>query len=276
MLPGGRALGYAEAGVEDGSPVLFFHGTWLSSLAHLGEAPAHAGIRLLYVDRPGYGRSDVHPGRTLVDWPRDVEAFADALGHDSFAVVGYSGGASHALACAAALPGRIRCAAVVSGVGPATDDPAVAAAIRPGRREQVELARADPGGASRLVLDEVPVEVEQLAADPDPLAGIEQAGLRRRIEAALRETAARGTDGPVTDLTLNYLRPWGFRLEDIAVPVVVWHAENDDDVPVGVGRAVAARLPDVRPTFTPAGGHLLLWTRAEDILRDLQAARKTR
>ena len=126
------------------------------------------------------------------------------------------------------------------------------------------------------MLDEVTDEVEQLAADPHPLAGIEQAGLRRRIEAALRETAARGTDGPVTDLTLNYLRPWGFRLEDIAVPVVVWHAENDDDVPVGVGRAVAARLPDARQTYTPAGGHLLLWTRAEDILRDLQAARKTR
>jgi pimeloyl-ACP methyl ester carboxylesterase len=275
-LPGGRALGYAEAGVPDGPPVLFFHGTWLSRLAHLGEAPAQAGVRLLYVDRPGYGQSDVHPGRTLLDWPRDVEAFADALGLDAFAVAGYSGGASHALACAAALPGRIRCAAVVSGVGPATDDPAVTAAVRASRREQVELARVDPGGAARLILDEVTAEVAQLAADPDPVAGVEQPGLRRRIEASLRETAARGVDGPVPDLTLNYLRPWGFRLQDIAIPVVVWHAENDDDVPAGVGRAVAARLPAAHPTFTPAGGHLMLWTRAGDILRHLQAARKTR
>ncbi len=262
--------------MADGPPVLLFHGTWLSRLAHLGEAPALAGIRLLYVDRPGYGRSSAHSGRTLLDWPRDVEALADALGLDAFDVVGYSGGASYALACAATLPSRIRCAAVVSGVGPARDDPAVNAAVRPARREQVELARVDPERASRLVRDELTAEVAELAADPDPVAGIEQAGLRRRIEAALRETAARGVDGPVTDLTLNYLSHWGFRLEDIAVPVVVWHAENDENVPVGVGQAVAARLPHARPTFTPAGGHLLLWTRAGDILRDLQDARKTR
>jgi pimeloyl-ACP methyl ester carboxylesterase len=255
--------------------VLFFHGTWLSQVAHVGDAPARAGVRLLYVDRPGYGRSDALPGRTLLDWPRDVAAVADALELDTFAVVGYSGGASHALACAAALPERVRCAAVVSGVGPALEVGDVTAAIRPERRQQVERARLDPDQAWRLVADEVAAEVEQVTANPDPFVSLDDPGLRQRIEAALRETAARGPEGPVSDLALNYLRPWGFRLEDIAPPVFVWHAENDEDVPVGVGRAVADLLREARPRFTRAGGHLLLWTRAEEILVDVQTARNT-
>jgi hypothetical protein len=40
-------------------------------------------------------------------------------------------------------------------------------------------------------------------------------------------------------------------------------------VPIGVGRAVADQLPDAEPRFAPAGGHLLLWTRAQDILAAL-------
>jgi pimeloyl-ACP methyl ester carboxylesterase len=249
--------------------VLLFHGTWLSTLAHVGDAPADAGVRLVYVDRPGYGYSDDHEGRTLVDWADDVGAFADALGLDEFAVVGVSGGGPHALACAARLPDRVRAAVVVSGVGPAQDIPAVAAALTPLRREQVELARRDPEAAWAAVLGEAEDRVREIAAEASLAPDVEQPGIRKRIEASLRETAARGGGGPATDLRLNYLLPWDFDLADVSAPVWVWHAENDETVPIGVARAVAARLPDAAPRFTPAGGHLLLWTRAREILGEL-------
>lgn len=73
------------------------------------------GVRLITFDRPGYGDSDRLPGRPVAHAAADVETIADALDLAEFAVVGRSGGAPHALACAALLPHRIaRAAALVS------------------------------------------------------------------------------------------------------------------------------------------------------------------
>jgi pimeloyl-ACP methyl ester carboxylesterase len=112
MLPDGRGVGYADWGDPDGRPVLFFHGTPASRLA------VECGVRLLSLDRPGIGLSDPAPGRSLLDWARDVDAFADALGLDRFAIAGWSGGGPYVLACAYALSDRLTDAAVLSGCGP--------------------------------------------------------------------------------------------------------------------------------------------------------------
>jgi len=107
-LSDGRALGYSEWGPSDGTPVLGFMGTSLSWLAHVGgDAPRAAGVRLILVDRPGYGLSDFQRQRTLLDWPRDVAELADGLGMERFSVFGMSGGGPHAAACGYALPDRV-------------------------------------------------------------------------------------------------------------------------------------------------------------------------
>ena len=71
-------------------------------------ASAERGIRWVSYDRPGYGGSTPHPGRDIASAAADVEAIADALGIDRFAVLGHSGGGPHALACAALLGDRVR------------------------------------------------------------------------------------------------------------------------------------------------------------------------
>jgi pimeloyl-ACP methyl ester carboxylesterase len=72
-------------------------------------------VLLVTFDRPGYGRSDRLAGRRVADVADDVKAIADDLGLGEFAVLGRSGGARHALACAALLPQCvIRAAALVS------------------------------------------------------------------------------------------------------------------------------------------------------------------
>ena len=77
-LPDGRRLGCAEYGDPDAMPVLYCHG-FPSCRLEPSMLPV-SGIRLIALDRPGYGLSDPLPGRTLLDWPRDVAAAADALG----------------------------------------------------------------------------------------------------------------------------------------------------------------------------------------------------
>ena len=119
-LADGRRLAYEVAGDEDAAPVIFHHGTGDSRLArHPDERLlAEAGVRLVTVDRPGYGGSTPRPGRTLLDWPADAAQLADHLGWARFSVIGWSGGGPHALAVAHTLGDRISRVTLASPLGP--------------------------------------------------------------------------------------------------------------------------------------------------------------
>ena len=95
----GRTLVYAEAGDPNGAPVFYFHGLpgSRSDFDRLGipEALVDSGVRLIGVDRPGFGASDFQPGRRYDDWPADVATVADELGISRFAVLGRSSAPGH-------------------------------------------------------------------------------------------------------------------------------------------------------------------------------------
>ena len=116
----GRTLAYAEWGNPEGFPVFSLHGTPGSRLGrHYDEsAYVEAGARVITYDRPGYGESERHPGRHVVDCVEDVRALADHLGIDRFAVMGGSGGGPHALAVTARLPHRVTRATCIVGIVP--------------------------------------------------------------------------------------------------------------------------------------------------------------
>src|SRR5919202_5976579 len=95
----GRELCFEDVGDPDGFPVFMLHGAPGSRLS--GRHPdlervRAAGLRIVTYDRPGYGRSTRHRGRTIADCVADVEAIADELGIERFAVRGGSCGGPHA------------------------------------------------------------------------------------------------------------------------------------------------------------------------------------
>jgi pimeloyl-ACP methyl ester carboxylesterase len=276
-LRDGRALGYEEWGRGDGVPILGFGGTTMSRLAHLGdEAPEAAGVRLILVDRPGYGHSDFQPGRRLLDWPGDIVQLADALGLERFAVFGMSGGGPHAAACAYALPGRVSALGLVSSPGPAWDRPELRYSLPPHRQPLIEVAARDPDEAARQLLDDCRRELEDLAARPDDDAGWEvtaSPAVNARFRASLFETLARGPEGYAHDLFLLFVTPWGFRPEEISVPTLIWHGDRDLAVPLGVGEFFDRTIPRSSLHVLPGEGHLLLWSHAEEILASLAAVR---
>jgi pimeloyl-ACP methyl ester carboxylesterase len=276
-LRDGRALGYEEWGRGDGVPILGFGGTTMSRLAHLGdEAPEAAGVRLILVDRPGYGLSDFQPGRRLLDWPGDIVQLADALGLERFAVFGMSGGGPHAAACAYALPGRVSALGLVSSPGPAWDRPELRYSLPPHRQPLIEVAARDPDEAARQLLDDCRRELEDLAARPDDDAGWEvtaSPAVNARFRASLFETLARGPEGYAHDLFLLFVTPWGFRPEEISVPTLIWHGDRDLAVPLGVGEFFDRTIPRSSLHVLPGEGHLLLWSHAEEILASLAAVR---
>lgn len=151
-LPDGRRMAYAEYGAGQGRPVLFCHGTPGSRLGitpGMADSAEGRGVRLIVPDRPGYGRSDPQPGRTLAGWAEDAGRLMDGLGIQQFGVVAYSSGGLYALACAWALAGRVTGVALASPLAPNLMAPEVAAAMTPVVRESLRQARDDSDGLCR-------------------------------------------------------------------------------------------------------------------------------
>jgi pimeloyl-ACP methyl ester carboxylesterase len=274
-LEDGRELAFAEYGDPNGTPLLAFHGT-PGSHRQAGPFDAEAralGVRIIAPDRPGYGHSSYDPRRRLVDWPRDVAQIADQLGLARFGVVGVSGGGPHAAACAHGLGARLLGVAIVSGVAP-PDVPGAHENMLLANRMNFALARRSPLLAWPLMAS----LLFMMRRFPDATLDRMLAGLpepdrrvltRHEIADVFLEEARRG--GPTAahaaaqDFAL-FARPWRFRLEDIAVPVHVFHGDLDVNVPLSQGRAQADRIPNAKLHLFPGEGHMLAFDHAREIL----------
>lgn len=270
-LSDGRTLGYAQYGAPAGRPVFVFHGSPGSRVqVRAAHGPALArGIRIIAPDRPGLGLSTRLPGRQITDWPNDVRALADALGIARFAVIGISGGGPYGAACAWALPERITCAGIISGVAPPSHGCAICGGLRRRERVVVDLALRMPWllravmtvGAvpSRRWTEGFYARVRGMASPADrPI--LERSDVAECLIAGMKEAFRQGGRGPADELLL-LARPWTFRPEEIRVPVRLWHGEADGVVPVAMGRHLAAIIPGCRAEFVPDAGHYLAFDR---------------
>jgi len=261
-------------------PIFGFHGTPGSRLMlEVADAPARrCGVRLIAPDRPGFGLSDFQPERTFCDWPDDVLALAEALGIARFAVAGVSGGGPYALACAFKLATRLTGIGVISGMGPVAGPEATPGLDRM-HRLLFGLWSKVPGLTRRLMglakrgWDRVPEKMYARIVRFAPK--VDRAIMTRDdVRAALIDGLADGfrVDGRgVAHELILFGRAWDFSLADIAVPVALWHGDNDHLVPVAMGRHMAARIPECRAEFVPGAGHYWVFDHIETLLRRLSA-----
>lgn len=266
-LPDGRTLAWAEFGDPRGRPVIYCHGFPGSRLEPrvADELASRLEVRLVGVDRPGYGQSTPAPGRQIRDWPRDVEAVADALGMERFAVIGVSAGGPYAAACGYDLPERVSRVAIVCGLGP-PESMGQGAQMHWYARWGLRVA-AGLAPVSRWLFALFALGVRSVgekgyalwvrrysAADREVLQRPE---VRSLLLAAFREGARNGGAALSEDLAL-LARPWDFPLDGVQVPADLWHGEADAVVPPEMGRFVASRLKNCRARFLPGEGHFSL------------------
>jgi pimeloyl-ACP methyl ester carboxylesterase len=280
-LADGRALSFTGYGADSGQPAIYCHG-WPSSrleAAFLHDAALSAGLRLIAIDRPGFGDSSHQPRRRLIDWPADVAAFADALGLATWRMIGVSGGAPYALSCARALPDRVLGVAIIGGLGPLTG-PAVegmsaarVALLRNGLQQPWLLA--GELSALRLWLQWHPTSFIRRFArgyPPRDQSLVLQPQYQVQWRAMVLEAFRHGARGPVHDAAL-LSGEWGFALEDIRCRVELWHGTRDTIVPVGFGHLLAAAMPNCRARFLADDGHFSpIIRRGGDILAALAAS----
>ena len=283
-LRDGRMLGYAEYGNPAGSPVMMFHGLPGSRLmaSFADEAAARHGVRLIAPERPGYGLSTYQPGRRLLDWPDDVCELADAFGVERFAVAGVSSGGPYVAACAYKIPQRLTAAAMISSPAP-YGTPAYFDGMHRRNRMTWKLTRRVPPVSRVLawltgrVIARASDErmLKMLSSDLPPAdQAVVSRGELQPLLADTRESFRSGARGVAHEFGLN-VRPWGFRLEDIGMPVHLWHGEDDRNVPVSHGRYLAGAIPNCVPHFCPAEGHLLVADHIDEILQSISNQRST-
>lgn len=275
-LRDGRALSFGEWGRPGDPAVLYLHGaigTPPGESVELRAALARVPVHYVMVDRPGFGRSDACPGRTVLGFAADVEQLADALGLERFAVLGVSAGGPYAAACAHALPERVTAAALVSALGPLTR-PHALRGMPVHQRFGLRLLARFPRGATAAgdplarLLQRHPgllaraIDVHagtgggDAPADPDARA--------RALEGFLGSAAA-GVGGMVRDYVLS-TGPWGFDPAGVQTEVQVWHGARDTIVPVEHAWQLAIVLPRCRAAIDPGEGHFFFRRRMVEIL----------
>jgi pimeloyl-ACP methyl ester carboxylesterase len=264
----GRTLRVHEGGDPGGLPVLVHHGTPMTGelFAPHAEDAERRGIRLIGYDRPGYGGSTTHEDRSVADAAADVSAIADALGLDRIAVWGISGGGPHALACAALLSDRVVAAASLASVAPADADGLdwsggmgeanleEFGATRRGRAALEAYLRGEAAGLLASDAEQLVAALETLLTPVD--AAVLSGELAAYLSGCMKD-AVRGIDGWRDD-DLAFVRPWGFAVEDIRLPVLLWQGEQDRFVPPAHGEWLASRIPGVDARISADDGHLTL------------------
>jgi pimeloyl-ACP methyl ester carboxylesterase len=225
------------------------------------------GIHLISYDRPGYGGSTAHPGRTVADCAQDLRAIAQALGIDRLAVWGFSGGGPHALACAALLPDLVTAVASLASLAPyGSEGLDYFAGMGQANVDDIRLMLDDPQAAREKSHQD---RVDMLAATPEGLHGLMASLLSPTDAAALtleiatelvakdQSGLAPGDEGWWED-GVAHLAPWGFDVSDITIPVQLWHGADDQFVPFQHGQWLAARIPGVDAHLSDTDGHLTL------------------
>ena len=248
-LVDGRRLAYDDVGDPNGVPVVYLHGCPDSRLTrHPDDAvAAHAGVRLVAVDRPGYGASDPPSDWTLESVARDIAALVDHLDVDRAAVLGWSSGGAVALACVAAFPEKFIAVGLAASTVPTTPD---------GQIDDV-VAQVVPLVVPADLTPELALEYireGKSAAYLDDLDSV--AGLADQLVAGVIEATAGGMSGVEFDIR-NLMTPWSFDVSTIDTSALLWYGEVDDVVAVAVGRALADQLARASLDVIPGASHLL-------------------
>jgi pimeloyl-ACP methyl ester carboxylesterase len=268
-LPDGRTLHCYDTGSGDGADlvVVYHHGTPNVGPppAPLVEAPEARGIRWISYDRPGYGGSTRHPGRSVATTVADDLAVADTLGVERFAAFGHSSGAVLALAAAASLGDRVLGALC-------------GAALAPIHAEGLDwFAGMHAGGERELraaVTGREALEAELARSEFDPAMFTD--GDLRALEtdwAWLNGVASHGLDagpGGMVDDDLALVAAWGVDLAAVTAPVILLHGDADRIAPVAHARWLADRVPGAELVIRPGDGHISVLRGAADALARLR------
>ena len=272
----GRRMAYCEWGDLKGRPVIWLHGSPASRLfCPDEEATEAAGVRFITMDRPGYGRSDPRPGRTILSWVDDYVELSGQLGLPPCPVVGWSSGGPYALALGSRAPDRVTTIGLAASVGPIEHVPGALDDFTPVRRAAIELLiKHRTAGIAAVQENAAWLEgdgwesmfAESWSVDDDRV--LANSATLDAMKALSREAARQGSAGLAADDIAEY-SPWGFSVADIRHPVHIWSGASDAAVGQKPAAYFAATIPGATLVTFARAGHLLPISHWGEMLAEL-------
>jgi pimeloyl-ACP methyl ester carboxylesterase len=274
-LPDGRTLAVHETGDPRGPVVVLLHPAPGSRLLDPDpDATAAAGVRLIGIDRAGYGASSALAGDavpTVSGYADDMAAALAALAIGEAAVVGWSAGGRVALALAARHPDLVRSVAMVGTPAPEDEVPWIPSE----HLALIEQLKGDPGAATGVLTG---VFAEMAAAPPEAMPGMVGAGPAdeaaleadpgrgARLGVMVAESFAQGAVGLAADIVSYTVVPWGFDPGAVGASTTAFYGDGDVTVPPAHGEWYASRVPGAELRRVPGAGHLVALTAWADVL----------
>jgi len=221
---------------------------------------------LVSYGRPSYGGSSPRPGRDVASAAPDVAQIADALRIERFALMGASGGAPHALACAALLPERVTGVVCLASPAPFTDEfEWFDGMVSPGG---LRAALAGRNARERYAATE---EFDVESFTPADWEALDSRWSSLGADASLAFQA--GPDGLIDD-DVAYVSPWGFELTRITAPVLFVQGGEDRVVPPAHAEWLLRHCPRSELWVRPEDGHISVLDACPDAMDWLRGTPK--
>lgn len=270
-----------ELGDPKGKPALYFHG-WPSSAIEawpLHNAAEKHGLRLIAINRPGYGRSGIVRLSSFTTWAEYVESLVQHLGLDSIHIIAMSGGTPFGLAGAVRLSKKVNGIHVVSGLGPAHESE-VLKTLNPGIRFLLNVGKWTPN-VGRLGLACAGIFVRALPGVPENLIRFDphlspadrDVFKEGRMNGLMNGIAAKafqqGSYGPWQDGWL-YCRPWNIPFETMNTRCVFWHGSSDGITSVYMIKKLVQQIPAAELLVWKEEGHFSTpWAHTEELVKSV-------
>jgi pimeloyl-ACP methyl ester carboxylesterase len=282
-LSSGRRVGVTSFGDADAERLIVFcHSAPGSSVFDPDPfVTSTRNVRVVALDRPGYGSSDPLPAGEWPSIPRyadDIAEYLQFLRRDEASigvrpglvgVAGWSAGGRVALAVAARHPELVDRVAIVATPAPNEHVPWIAPELS---AMSEELGKRSPDDAIARLSEQLegqlgavlqaradqPVPLDAVGASDADGVVLDLPGARDRLERMMRDAVAQGTRGLAADILSYTARPWGFDVAAVKAKTLIVNGQVD---PIA-GNAHAAwyqsAIPDARIEMIPDRGHLVI------------------
>lgn len=276
--PQGRRLSVCEWGGIDKPVILLIHG-FPGCAEHaklMSETPFWNSFRLIAMDRPGYGDSDVQPRITPLDFARQVQELLAELKISKLSIISISGGAPYALAIAFLLPDVVARVTCVAGVGPISMETFF---YMNGQQKKTwfiqklfprpvlnyALGKVWKKGVDKMD-DLLFTRLDEFSESDRKVFNHPQLG--PELIATTKNALRQGPGGIIDDMFV-YGKAWGFNLKHVHCPVTFWHGTSDEVVHKRFSKLMSRRVARGFLRIVPNEGHYsLLLNYRDSIISD--------
>ncbi len=279
ILKSKQSLSYLDIGDTKNPVCIYFHGFPGSSkqVFILENSELRRHLRVIAIDRPGFGHSSFAEKASLQDLAKGVEELTDHLNIKNFHLISVSGGTPTAFVVADQLRDRVLSLTTVCGLGP-LHERVFFDHMSKSLRFFLKQGRYFPFITTR-VLKFIHFQIQKSKTPntkrmerflpPEDIKLIFDPEIRQIFRNSMLHAFHQGFYGVALDIR-NFQQDWKISNWNFNFPVYLWHGQKDRIVPYQHSELLAQKIQGSHLNIIPGEGHYSLpILHMEEILKPL-------